>query len=115
MRSLLNPWALIGILLMAAGSFFYGTHVGSNAEIAKHARDMALEQRVELAVAKGVSGLKVHNTTIRQNLETITREVPVYIDCHHDPRVLGLLNDLLTGKTALAPGDRLVPAAGTPR
>lgn len=115
MRSLLNPWVILALIVLLGGtataSYLRGRHDEATATLAQ----IALEQRVidaaERGAAKGVSGLKVTNTYVKGKVETITREVPVYRDCRHDPAVLGLLNDLLSGKTSVPAGDRIVPAA----
>ena len=116
MRSLINPWVLLGILILlaatATGSYLRGRHDENNAMLAAQEKQRTLNEVIETGIAKGVSQMKVTNMTIRQNLETITRENTIYRDCKLDPAAFGLLNQALAGEGAVAPGDRVVPASG---
>ena len=102
------PWMIIGLLAAvgAAGTIGYvkgGTDTGNRiaadlartAEVTRKAHDEALQ-----AAAAQIAKLDVKSTTIRQKTEVITREVPVYGDCRHDPRTLGLLNESLAAGPA---------------
>lgn len=113
MLKFLNPWVLLAVLLAVAGAGAYGIHVGRGLEQAARAKEMSLEQRIQLTLATEVSKLKVTNTTIRQTIQEKTREVPVYRDCRNDPTVVGLLNDILAGRATVPAGGGILPAADT--
>lgn len=51
------------------------------------------------AAVTAIKGIEVKYVTIRQNAETVTREVPVYRDgtCNHDPRMRDAINSALSG------------------
>lgn len=49
------------------------------------------------ATAREIAKIEVKNTTIRQTLETQTREVPVYRDCKNTPEVMTTINEALSG------------------
>jgi hypothetical protein len=111
----LNPWAILAVVLAIAGAGGYGIHLGKSLERAEYAKQLSLEEKIQQTLATEVSKIQVINRPKIERVETITREVPVYRDCRHDPAVLGLLNDLLRGKTTVTAGDSIVPAADTPR
>jgi hypothetical protein len=111
----LNPWVILAVVLAILGAGGYGMHLGVSLEQAKQAKQLSLEEKIQQTLATEVSKIQVINRPKIERLETITREVPVYRECRHDPAVLGLLNDLLTGKTTVPAGDSVVPAADTPR
>ena len=100
------PWMILAVTLLVGGAGATGYWQGSKHKAdeiaAQTAREAALVEKTRetaaAAAAEQISKIEVKNVTIRQKAETITREVPVYGDCRHDPRTLGLLND------ALAPG-----------
>jgi uncharacterized protein YbjQ (UPF0145 family) len=119
------PWLILAVTLLAgaagAGGYWQGGRHKANEIAAQQAREAALVDKVReaasLAAAEAISRIEVKNVTIRQKAETITREVPVYGDCRHDPRTLGLLNDALApGAAEARPADRgKLPAADTAR
>ena len=106
--------AAIGVLLAGAGGYVAGRADGRKLEAAEHREVEAAiaEARDALAAvaAEKISEIEVRNVTIRQKAETITREVPVYRDCRHDPDGLRLVNAALTGSDA-DPAQGGVPAA----
>jgi len=106
----LNPWVILAFILALAGATGYGIHLGKSLEQAKQGRQLSLEQKIQTTIATEVSKIKVTNTVVRGKVETITRENIVYRDCRNDPAVVGLLNDILAGKTSVAAGDRKLPA-----
>jgi len=73
-------------------------------------RDAALQ-----AAASEIAKIDVKNVTIRQRAETITREVPVYTDCHNTPDAMRVLNDALTGAESGPAGSGVVPPANPTR
>lgn len=97
------------------GSFWYGTGVGKDAEIAKRTeiadaivatRTVALE-----GAADAISKIKVTNTTVRGRTDTIIRNDPIYVACEHSPDGLRAVNEALTGRPpdTGTSGDRKLP------
>lgn len=114
MIGLPNPWVLLAALSVAVGAFFYGAHVGKAEATAKQATTELLLEKATVAMQKtaadAIAGIQVHNTTIKQKTETLTREVPVYADCHNTPDVMRLLNDALGGQPgAVSPSGGELP------
>lgn len=114
MIGLPNPWAILAAVGVAVGAFFYGSHVGHTAEAAKYATTQLLIEKVREAAQQGaaseIAKIQVHNTTIKAQTETLTREVPVYHDCRNTPDVMRLLNDALGGEPGtLGPSGGVVP------
>lgn len=108
------PWLILAVTLLvgAAGATGYwkGSQHTADQIAAQQAREAALVEKTRetaaQAAAEQIAKIEVKNVTIRQKAETITREVPVYGDCRHDPRTLGLLNDALApGTTQTQPAD----------
>jgi len=94
-----NPYLIIaclaGILAAGAGGF----KLGADHEIAAQARE---DKHVAAAVAaatdvsaKAIAGIKVTNTTIRQELEREIRTNTIYAECKHSPGGLSRLNEAL--------------------
>lgn len=108
------PWLILAVTLLvgAAGAtgYWQGSKHTADQIAAQAAREAALVEKTRetaaQAAAEQIAKIEVKNVTIRQKAETITREVPVYGDCRHDPRTLGLLNDALApGTTQTQPAD----------
>lgn len=104
--------AAVAIVLAGAGGYWSGRTDGRKLEAAKcGAVDAAVQQArdaMAAAATSKIAEIEVKNVTIRQRAETITREVPVYRDCRHEPDGLRLINSALTGSDA---GASVVPAA----
>lgn len=103
---------LIGACLVLAailGAFFYGRSVGVDSVLADQAREDQIVAQVTQAAQKAAAGeiakIEVKNVTIRQKLETEIREKPVYRECAADERVLGLINQAITGAESTDPGE----------
>lgn len=115
MGRLLNPYLILAVILAiggaATGGYLRGRHDENVEMLADAQKQRTLQDVIEAGIAKGVSEIKVQNTTIRQNLETITRENTVYRDCKLDAAAFSLLNAALEGRAAPAAGHDLVPAA----
>jgi hypothetical protein len=83
-------------LATVAGSYIYGMGVGQDIEIATQAREDKIVHAVSVAMtekaASAIAGISFKNTTIRQTLESKTREVPYPVDCRLQLDVLRLLN-----------------------
>lgn len=95
-----------------AGTGYVAFGLGQDHEIAKQAKQEQVIREVRQAAIEGaadaISKLKVENKTVYQRSDTVVREVPVYRDCRHDPRVFNDINEALTGKPA---GGGKLPAA----
>lgn len=116
MIGLPNPWVIVGALLLVAGAFFYGSHVGATGEKAKYATTQLLIAKAGEAAQRGaaqeIAKIQVINKTVQGKVETITRENTVYRDCHQSPDALRLLNGALSGKPGtIGASDSIVPDA----
>ncbi|MCE5292921.1 MAG: hypothetical protein LLG14_27310 [Nocardiaceae bacterium] len=114
MRALINPWVILAIILALGGAttagYLRGRHDENVEMLADAQKQRTMQDVIEAGIAKGVSQIKVQNTTIKQNLETITRENTVYRDCKLDPVARGLLDAALEGRAASAVDHGIVPA-----
>jgi hypothetical protein len=93
---------LIGAVVLIAslaGAYAFGRNDGRDLERTKW---LEVQQSVEATrvaaregAAEAISQIEVKHVTIRQQAETVTREVPVYGDCRHDPDGMRLVNEAL--------------------
>lgn len=113
MLKLLNPWAILAVVLAIVGAGGYGVHLGQSIERAKQAEQLSIRETIQQSLAQAVSEIKVTNTTTRQTIYAKTIEKEVYRECRNDPAVVGLLNDILAGKVAKPTRDLVVPAPDT--
>lgn len=110
-------YAAVAVALLGSitGAYVKGRADGRAVETAQQAKLDAQVQRVaeaaQRAAASEIAKIEVKNVTIRQKAETITREVPVYTDCKHDPVGLQLVNEALTGRAEPVGGSKL-PGTG---
>jgi hypothetical protein len=112
-----NPYVLGAAALIIVASYGLVGHkayqLGQDHVIAEQAKLVDVEVRTRdaalAAAGEAISKIEVRNVTIRQKAETITREVPVYGDCRHDPAGLRLVNQAL-GTEAEPAGDGKLPA-----
>lgn len=102
-----NPYAVLAGVVLLIGAAASGVVVGVKYEKGQEARTEILVAKVaetaQTAAAEAIAKIQPKYTTIQQKTETITREVPVYRDCHNTPDELRLLNDALTGGDASEP------------
>ena len=112
------PWVLLAVVLLVGASgatgYWQGSKHTADQIAAQAAREAALVEKTreaaQQAAATEISKIEVKQTTIRQKAEVITREIPVYGSCRHDPRTLGLLNESLAPGAAPQPaGDGKLP------
>lgn len=96
--------ALIGLLVFVvslAGSFWLGTTVGKNSEIARVTElkevVVATREDAKQGAADAIAKIQIRNTTVQGRVQTIIKDNPVYGDCKHNPDALRLLNEALTG------------------
>lgn len=114
----LNPWLILGASLAAAaalcGSYVKGRNDGRAVEIAQRVTieevSRTAREASQQAAAEAIAKIEVKNVTIRQRLETEIREKPVYRDCIADERVLGTVNEAITGNLTTGSGE--LPTAG---
>ncbi len=107
-----NPWFIVaGVLLLAgvsAFSYSQGRADGRNAEIVKQESDEALirktREAAQIGAADAISNIKIENKNITRNIETLVRTDIVYRDCHHNPVVMRLLEDIRSGSDPAAAG-----------
>ena len=112
-------WASValagGLAIAGGGLYFEGKKAGRNEQIAKQATvDQVAEAaaaKVADVVAKSISGIKVQNRTVYQEVQREVLERPVYRDCVHSPDQLRNINAALTGRPAEPAGRGLVPSA----
>jgi len=97
----LNPYFLIAVglafLAVGGGGYYFGGKHARNAMEAQELREERLVAKITESTAEAIADIEIKNTTIRQKVETVTREVPVYRDCQHSPDVVRLLNSALEG------------------
>lgn len=101
----MNPYVWLGgCVLMAAA--LVGAYAGGRADgrkLEQYEQDRAAEairdarDALQAQVAEGLANIQVKNVTIKQQAETVVREVPVYRECKHAPEGLELVNQALTG------------------
>ena len=96
-----NPWLALAAVVALSGAYAYGRYDGRQLELATQYRESRAAEVSRDAALKGaaeaISKIEVRNVTIRQQAETITREVPVYRECRHDPRGMRMVNEALAG------------------
>jgi len=95
----MNPYIIIAALLAVLGAGAGGFKLGADHELAAQAReDKHVTAAVEAAngiAAKAIAGIKVTNTTIRQELEREIRTNTIYAECKHSPGGLSRVNEAL--------------------
>ena len=122
----LNPWLILGALLLLSGAtatgYWKGSQHARNKIEAQVARDERIAQVAYDAALQGtaaaIAKIEVKHTTIRQKAEVITREQVVYRDCVSDPVLRGLLDAARENRASPEPsGNPELPVAnaGTAR
>lgn len=93
----LTPAHLYIVLALVAGSFAAGWTV---CDWKNDAAALAVEQAgkaASQAAAEAIAGIKIQNTTIRQQATTKVIERTEYRECQHQPDMLQQVNTALTG------------------
>lgn len=107
------PWAILATMLSGVGGLWFGMDLGADREIAKQAKIEEVRREVEdaarLGAAAAINEIEITNRTINRQVETITREVPVYRDCVHDPDVERLLDAARANRVSEPDGADRVP------
>lgn len=98
----MNPYIIIGVFIACGASFWYGTQVGADGEIAKQAEFNDVVREVREAAQKGAADAiaknKAKNVTIQQRTEREIRTNTIYADCRNTPDGVRLINESLTGR-----------------
>jgi hypothetical protein len=104
----MNPYLLLGAgilsVLLAVGGFTFGVKYQRGQEARAVLLVEKVREQAQLGAAEAIAKIEIKNTTIRQQLETVTREVPVYSDCRNTDDGMRLLNDALRGPGAAGSG-----------
>lgn len=121
----MNPWAIVGTLLVWAASlagtaaWFYGA--GQDAEVASQSKVEQARQETRAiaadAAASAIAAIEVRHVTVRQKLEREVQTREVFRECRSGPAAVGLLNDSpAVARAASGPGGGgELPAAGASR
>ena len=115
------PWAILGVVLLVgisgASGYWKGGKDRANAIYAQQAREAVLTKEAQdkalQAAAAEIAKLDVTNRTIHAKTEVITREVPVYRDCRHDPAGMRGVNEALAAP-GQSPDSGKLPRPDTP-
>lgn len=109
--------AVVVALASIAGAFFYGVSVGKDREAATQARiDKAItdtRQAAQQGAAEAISGIKITNTTIQNEVQREIQTNTIYRDCKLPADGLRLANDALKGKRSIPAGSGVVPRTDT--
>lgn len=114
---MLNPYALLFAGIAALGLAIGGFTFGVKYQRGQEARAVLLVEKVKKEAMDGAAAAiaeqKKQTTVIKQQLETVTREVPVYRDCRNTDDAMRLLNDALAGVGGQPAGSGVVPGTDT--
>ncbi len=116
----MNPYAILGGVLLAGaalgGAYWQGRQDGASGVIAAQADAEQIRQdtirAADEGTARALARLEIKHVTIKQQADTVVREVPVYRDCRHDGRMLDAINAALRQDQSADPG--VMPAASAP-
>ena len=103
----MNPWAILGAVLLVGGltgaAYRQGRTDGEAKIVAQEARERELTAQAvdaaNAAAARAISSIKVQHQTITQEVQRDVIEKPVYRDpgCVHDADSMRNINAALTG------------------
>lgn len=99
MQAQLIAGAVIVAIAFAGGWQVNGWRLKASEARAEESAEKAASAATDAAVA-AIKGIEVKYVTIKQQAETVTREVPVYRECMHDPRGMQAVNDALAGQAS---------------
>jgi len=109
-----TPYIVLGAALACAGSFWYGTEVGADGEIANRVSQEQIvrdtREAAQLGAANAIAKINVKNVTITRKLETEVRENVIFRDCRSGDAGVRLYNSGISDG-AVAPGGSVVPPA----
>jgi hypothetical protein len=105
------PWLMLGAALACAGSFWYGTAVGADGEIAhqKKIEDVVIQvaAAAQTGAAEAIAANQPINKTIIQKATHEVQINSVYRDCINSPDGLRSINEALTGRPQPASDSQL--------
>lgn len=114
MKALLNPWMLLGAVLVLGAtsmySFLQGVRAERGAQAVEEAKLAAVEERAQLGAAKAIAKIKITNTTIRQELEREIVNNPLPDTCRLSDDGVRYLNAIIEGQPLPARGIELSEA-----
>lgn len=94
----MNPLVyVVAVVLIAAAGAAGGWKVANDHRDALELAEAKGKADALTATAHEIAKIDVRNVTIKQTLETQTREVPVYRDCKNTPEVMKTINEALSG------------------
>lgn len=112
---MLSPYAwiaaIVGAITLALGAFSFGVRYESGQHAKAELLVAAVREQAQLGAADAIAKNKPVQQIIKQQLETITREVPVYTDCRNTADAMRLLNDALSNRQPADRGE--LPGADT--
>ena len=113
----MNPYLIIGALVAVLAAGAGGFKLGADHELAAQAREdkhvAAAVEAANTASAGAIAGIKVTNTTIRQELEREIRTNTIYAECRHTSGGLRSINESLA--VPRSAGDSKLPGSGAAR
>lgn len=118
MKALLNPWVLLGALVVLLASNTTSYLYGGKHEAGRAAREelklVAVEERAAKGAATEISKLKIIHRTNTQVLEREFVNNPLPDTCRLSDDGLRILNSIIEGKPAAASGSELPEADPAP-
>lgn len=112
LKTLINPYVLLGVLAAMVGVFLWGMRVGGDREVASQARIEArirqTEETASRAAAEAIAKIEVVNKTTKQVLEREIVEKPVYRDCRNTPDGMRAIDSALANRP-IPPSDSKLP------
>lgn len=110
------PYQLIAGVILAALAFAAGWRVNEWRNDSADLKAQEVAERASVAATEAavtaIKGIEIKYVTIKQQGETVTREVPVYRECMHDPRGMQLVNEALEGGR-VSPADSAARVPGS--
>jgi hypothetical protein len=103
-----NPYLILGGVLLSIATFFYGSHVGRDEEKAGQLAVVQAEQKTQAAIeavkqsaqaaaAAEIAKITVNNQTIVQPLQKEIQTNTVYQTCQNTDIALDLINQAIAG------------------
>jgi hypothetical protein len=111
----MNPYLLLGAgilsVLLAVGGFTFGVKYQRGQEARAVLLIEKTKEEAMAGAAAAIAAQKKQTTVIKQQLETVTREVEVYRECRNTDDAMRLLNDALSGTRSESAGGSELPGA----
>lgn len=109
----MNPYLIIAALVAVLAAGAGGFKLGADHELASQAREdkhvAAAVAAANMASAYAIAGIKVTNTTIRQELEREIKTNTIYAECKHSSGGLRSINEALARPRSA--GDSKLPGS----